>query len=246
VRASRFIFVEGLMGAGKSTLVERLVLSLTEAGIAAVPVWEGPTVEEPNQPLRLSPTLPHPFAPWEDLTVEQYVAESLRRWRRFVAARTTEEEVIVCDGLLVHGNMTDLMLMGAPCSALQAYVLDVVGVLEPFHPLAIYLRRPDVAEALRAIAEERGAAWQDYQVNWKVASPYGRAHGLRGYAGLVDLYVAYRTICDSIFRALPLPTLLVENRGDWHAIYRDVSDFLGVQISDTGVQTASEFRPQYP
>jgi hypothetical protein len=163
VRATRFIFVEGLIG----------------SGISAMPVWEGPTVEEPDQPLRLSPTLPHPFASWEDLTVDQYVAESLRRWRRFVAARTTGQEINVRDGLLFHGNMTDLMLMGAPISALQAYVLDVVAVLKPFQPLAIYLRRPDVAESLGRIVEERGSAWQDYQVNWKVASPYGRSHGLR-------------------------------------------------------------------
>lgn len=233
MRETRFVFVEGLMGAGKTTLVERLVRGLREAGVPAVPVWEGPTLNQPHQPLRISPTLPHPFAPWDDLTIEQYVAESVCRWQSFASTQAAESTVVVCDGLLFHGNMTDLMLMGASYRMLRGYVLDVVGMLGPLSPVVVYLRRPDVAEALHTIAGIRGKAWQDYQVEWKVNSPYGRAHELEGFAGLIQFYHAYRGICDSIFQVLPIPRLVLDHTGDWDVIYRHVSEFIGIQI-DSG------------
>lgn len=230
MRSTRFIFVEGLMGAGKTTLVETLVEHFRKGGVPAAPIWEGPTVEEPDQPLRISPTLPHPFAPWEDLSPGEYVAESLRRWRRFVSEHKDDETIFVCDGLLFHGNMTDLMLMGASSDTLQNYVLAVVDTLQPLGPLAIYLRRPHVAEALRDIVAERGQAWQDYQVNWKVSSPYGQARELDGYDGLVKLYTDYRKTCDSVLQILPIPVLAVEHTGDWTSIYRQVAAFLGTSF----------------
>ena len=240
---TRFIFVEGLMGAGKTTLVVRIVRALREAGISAVPLWEGPTTEEPHQPLRLSPTLPHPYSPWKDLTADQYVAESLLRWRRFIAARSPDDTVVVCDGLLFHGNMTDLMLMDAPVPTLESYVLDVVSALQPLGPVAVHLRRPSVEEALRAVCEERGAAWRDYQVGWKVDSPYGQSRELAGFSGLVALYDDHRAVCDSLFSALPMPTLLVDSTGDWHAADRAVSTFLGIPIPNAPPRAASRTIP---
>lgn len=223
------------MGAGKSTLVAHLTKHLTELGIRAAPVWEGPTTEEANQPLRLSPTLPHPFAPWEDLTIEEFIRESLQRWRHFIDSIVTPDTVYVCDGLLFHGNMTDLMLMGALPPTLQKYVFDVVSTLQTLHPVVIYLRQPDVAKAIGRIGKERGREWQDYQVDWKVSSPYGQSRGLHGTAGLVDLYVAYCAICDGIFQLLPVLTLQVENNRDWRVVYGEIASFLEIPVFNGAV-----------
>ncbi|MHB8597639.1 MAG: hypothetical protein ACYDER_12610 [Ktedonobacteraceae bacterium] len=38
----------------------------------------------------------------------------------------------------------------------------------------------DIARAIRTICDERGSAWEAYQVNWKVASPYGMQRSLQG------------------------------------------------------------------
>jgi thymidylate kinase len=230
MRATDFIFVEGLMGAGKSTMVERIVESLSAAGHPAFPVWEGPTLEEPDQPLRLSPTLPHPFAPWEDLTVEGYVEESLRRWRHYVHAQSQDRRVVVCDGLLFHGNMTDLMLMGASYRVLERYVLDVLAVLRPRRPVVVYLHRPDVAEGLNQIIADRGPSWEAYQVSWKLNSPYGRERGLEGLSGLVELYTSYRDVCDKLLQALPVPALQVERSANWRTMDRTVSEFLRMSL----------------
>src|SRR5687768_14522376 len=76
-RASRFVILEGIMGAGKTTtgkwLAERLGGRFLE---------EGPTHEEPVHPLRVNSKLAHPMAVWEDVSAEEYAAFSLRLWRQ--------------------------------------------------------------------------------------------------------------------------------------------------------------------
>jgi len=223
---TRFVFVEGIMGAGKSTTVEFLCETLKDAVVAAVPLWEGPTLEEPDQPIRVSTSLVHPHAPWEDLSVGDYVATSLERWVAFVAHAKQTSSVTICDGLLFHGNLTDLLLMDAPPRILHAYAASVVRRLLPLHPSVIYLRREAVGQHLQRVVGQRGSAWMHYQVNWKVASPYGKRHSLRGLDGLIDLYTTYRDLCDSIFGELSVPNLLVEHSGDWTADYERMLIFL--------------------
>jgi hypothetical protein len=65
-----------------------------------------------------------------------------------------------------------------------------------------------------------------YQVNWKVLSPYGVQRSLQGFDGLVQLYQAYRSLCDALFAQLQLPKLAICNEGDWEAYYRDILRFL--------------------
>jgi hypothetical protein len=84
----------------------------------------------------------------------------------------------------------------------------------------------DIARAIRTICDERGSAWETYQVNWKVASPYGVHRSLQGFDGLVQLYQNYRAICDDIFARLTLPKLAICNEGDWARYYREILAFL--------------------
>lgn len=226
MKDTRFIFIEGIMGSGKSTTAWFLTEQLQQNGIAARFLAEGPTVEEPEHPLRVATEFPHPNAIWLDLTVEEFVETSLQKWRNFVQAAQQGSGVTVCDGLLFHGNMTDLLLMNADASVLRHYVEQVIECLHPLNPVVIYFYHTDIAQAIRSICNNRGKEWEAYQVNWKVASPYGVQRSLHGFDGLVQLYQTYREICGDIFAQLALPKLAIRNEGDWATYYHDILTFL--------------------
>ncbi len=226
MRNTRFIFVEGIMGAGKSTTAEFLTEQLQQHGFAARFLLEGPTIEEPEHPLRIATEFPHPNAIWLDLTVEEFIERSLQKWHNFVQAALQSATVTVCDGLLFHGNMTDVLLMNAETLVLYQYVAQVIECLHVLNPVVIYFYHTDIARAIRTICDERGSAWEAYQVNWKVASPYGVQRSLQGFDGLVQLYQNYRAICDDIFAGLTLPKLAICNEGDWARYYREILAFL--------------------
>lgn len=226
MRDTRFIFVEGIMGSGKSTTAEFLTEQIRQYGFDARFLAEGPSIEEPEHPLRVATEFPHPNGIWLDLMVEEFIERSLRKWHNFVKMAQQNTTVTVCDGLLFHGNMTDVLLMNAEPLALYQYVAQVIESLHSLNPVVIYFYHNDVAKAIRAICDERGSAWEAYQVNWKVASPYGMQRLLQGYDGLVQLYQDYRALCDDIFAQLRLPKLAICNEGNWATYYHDILTFL--------------------
>jgi hypothetical protein len=159
VRNTRFIFVEGIMGAGKTTATEWLAGYRDDNG-----VWRQGYLEclgartrliaEDGTP-RVSLTLAHPNAVWQDVSIEEFFSRSLALWRSVVAHAS--EDVTICDGLLFHGNLTDLFLMDAPPERLRSYVVEVLATLAPLRPSLIYLRYEDLAEALRTLVGESPA-----------------------------------------------------------------------------------------
>lgn len=226
MRNTRFIFVEGIMGAGKSTTAWFLTEQINGNRLAARFLAEGPTIDEPEHPLRIATTLPHPQGVWLDITIEQFIELSLQRWRNFAQEARQSSTVTVCDGLLFHGNMTDLLLMNAEPEILRYYIEQIIKSIAALNPVIIYLYQADIAHALRAICEARGSKWEAYQVNWKTGSPYAVQSSLHGFEGLVQLYQNYRDLCDDIFARLELPKLAILNEGNWDEYYRAILTFL--------------------
>lgn len=219
------------MGAGKTTAAEFLTNRLHRNGITARFLPEGPTTLQRAHPLRVGPTLSPVRTAWYDITIEEYVALSLEKWRAFAHAAEASAAVTVCDGLLFHGNMTDLLLMDAESQVLHRYVTAVVESIGGLNPTLIYLRSPDIARAVRAVCEERGSEWEAMQVAWKVAIPYGVRRGLQGFEGLSALYQRYVAICDDLYAQLVLPKVAVVRGGDWARGYGDILAFLELRPS---------------
>ena len=64
----------------------------------------------------------------------------------------------------------------------------------------------------------------NYQVNWKLTSPYASRRGLAGLDGLVALYRQYRALTDQLFADLDIPKISIENSRQQWAIYDDMID----------------------
>ena len=229
MRDTRLIFVEGLMGSGKSTTAAFIARQVQRGGLPVRHLPEGGA----GHAIRMMGELAHPFQPWRDVTSAQYRARSLGKWRAFAAEARRSAAVTVCDGQLFHGNMTDLLLMDAESAAIRAYVHDILAIVRDLRPALVYLYQDDLERALRTVCAARGRGWTRYQVSWKLRSPYGRRRHLAGFAGLVALYRAYRELTDATVAGLDIATLALENAaGDWPEYRRTILDFLRLPSVD--------------
>ncbi|WP_454691997.1 hypothetical protein [Achromobacter aloeverae] len=220
----RMVIVEGIMGSGKSTTMRFIAKHLQQSGRPAVPIHER---TDPH-PVRATDELEHWFEPWRDTTPADLAERALARWSAFVERTQSSAEIPILDGQLFHGDLTHLLLMEADAELIAGYVRKLATVIAPLNPFVLYLWQEDVGAAIRTICAERGVEWIDYQVKWKLASPYCVRRGYEGLDGLISLYRDYRRLTDGLFEGLPLAKLAIENSGrEWGVYKRRILHELG-------------------
>ena len=211
----RLVIVEGIMGSGKSITTLNMAQRLNASGIAALGITEG--VE------------PHPIrfdwdVPWSEMPPAQLAKSSVAKWKTYVDSAVLENRISIVDGQLFHGNLTSLFLLEGDPGMIGAYCRDIVLVTTPLRPLLIYFHQTDVDEAIRLIGKERGEDWVNYQINWKLESPYAKRRGLIGVEGLISLYRDYRALTDRLFDDLDMPKISIENTPRAWATYEAIID----------------------
>lgn len=220
------VIVEGIMGSGKSTTMRLVAQRLQDAGQQALPIHER---TEPH-PVRATDELEHWFEPWRDATPKHLAERALARWSTFVQEVQAERCIPVMDGQLFHGDLTHLLLMEAESDLLTNYVQALTKLIAPLNPFVLYLWQEDIDHAIRTVCAERGQAWVEYQVNWKLAAPYSVRRGLKGLEGLIALYRDYRALTDRLFQQLPGAKLAIENSAQaWPTYERNILDALGLR-----------------
>lgn len=212
---SKLVIVEGIMGSGKSLTTLNIARRLEVSGIPAIGITEGAS----PHPIRFDWDLP-----WGEVRPTELATSCVAKWRSFVDSSLVTDHISVVDGQLFHGNLTSLFLLEADVDMIAAYCREIVAVIKPLSPLLIYFRQNDIDSAIRLISTQRGETWVNYQVNWKLESPYARRRGLAGLDGLIALYREYRALTDQLFADLDIPKISIENsRQEW-TIYDDIID----------------------
>lgn len=223
INQCRLVVFEGIMGSSKSTATRRFSEKLAAAGSEVTTYTEA---ADPH-PVRASDDLPDFFMPWMHIDTAELGARVRDKWARFVADRLQDDFVTVMDGQLFHGDLTNLFMMEMARSEISDHMFDLMLVLAPLRPMVVYFRQRDLQHAVRTILEMRGPDWKEYQLGWKLRSPYAVRRQLAGVEGLISMYRDYRGLTDSLFEVLDCPKLAVEtDDGEWAICYRKIDDAL--------------------
>lgn len=197
----KLILVEGIPGAGKSTIAQRAAAEMRTAGLAARWLYE----EEVG----------HTAYVFEDDAAARLVVEELRqrrfegriskavqRWAEFATSLTAGLETVVADGCLFGYLTWSLFWADAPAELIVEYVQLVERALEAAGPLVVHLRPIDLEELWRELQQSRGDHWVGRKVAQVEASPRGARQKLVGFAGLVRYWSEYRGVADELFAGL--------------------------------------------
>ncbi len=219
----RLLIFEGIMGSGKSTATRHFSETLTAAGLQVARYTEAAA----PHPVRATDDLPDFFQPWMFIKASELAAHAREKWGRYVEDRCADEVITVMDGQVFHGDLTNLFMMGMSSEDIAKHVTALLQVLAPLRPLIIYFRQQDLQQALKTILDLRGPSWRDYQLGWKLHSPYALQRQLAGVEGFISMYKDYRGLTDSLFEALDCSKLAIETGGNqWEAHYKEIDSSL--------------------
>jgi thymidylate kinase len=210
----KLIFVDGIVGSGKSRLAQRLWLHLRKSGC---------DVEWFAEPQSGHPL--HDLGDLSTLDAEGAIAVALRAWLSFVAERRATVRVTLLDATLLQATSRFLLAYGIPQSEWQLVLKQILCIAEPLAPALVYLRPNDPASAIDRIASTRGAEWRSYMESMFEGS--GR------FAGMKAHYVERLRQDLELIGDLDLSCLiLISDRDGWDERYVAVCEFLGLDLPE--------------
>jgi hypothetical protein len=209
--------VEGLPGAGKTTLAENLCALVRKSGYAAV--WY------------LEESIDHPV---HGQSLKQarndggFVKACLDSWQQFAEKATNDEVIHVLEGSAFQSTVR--FMMEEELSGIEEYYTRFEEIVSPLAARVVYLRPKDAIEHSQLTSLSRGDVWTRKVSSYLEKTAYSKSHGLIGTSGMHRFWADYSLLCDRIVRtsALPVKTINVKP-GEWERHSAEAADFFGLE-----------------
>lgn len=235
MHSTKLIFVEGLPGLGKTTAASWLAARLASEGMKVNLYLE----TQPEHPLNVGGDL-HPAGNTSGAALfgryrpENYIQESLDKWRSFVGVALKEESINVLDSYPFQNAVRVLLQLNTPTDRMRDYTFQVEELTASLRPVLIYFTHGDIPSMINhfnQIGEQRGQGWVDYVVDLVAHCPYAAARHLEGYDGLLTFIVDYKLLIDSLVNQSRLPRIILDNcTKDYAGCYRQAETFLDLSV----------------
>jgi predicted kinase len=216
---TRLVLIEGMIGAGKSTMAGRLERRLTARGEKARAYLEFAE----DHPLRTKAVdllrAAHPEPVWapgdvaEDGLARDRSVYGVEQWGRLAARCRDGGQTVILESTFLQNSVMPLFLNGAPAGECQELFTRIEEQLAPARPLLVYLRPIDTAAAVARVHGARSAAWTDWNLASVAAFPWARSRDLHGREAVIALYRAWEVVVE-----------LNDPQDDWDAALRHIDE----------------------
>lgn len=170
---------------------------------------------------RLMPYKIYDALPWE---TERLVM--LDKWKSFTES-AQEHLIYVFNAVLLQNPMCETMMrFGFAQEQSLEYIRSIAEIIAPLEPAVIYLKSGDIAENIRAAAEER-PGWLDEVISYHVNGAYGKSIGAKGFDGYIACLEERQRRELEILPELGLQSLVLDGpRQEWN---NRICSFIGVR-----------------
>lgn len=192
----RLILIDGLPGAGKSTLAK----SIGDEFQALV--WYE---TDPEHPLHPIPT-DEIGAAWPDIheriSAESFAEISLSRWR---SAIDRFEGNIVFESFPFQSAIRVLFQINAAPALIADYWNEWQAVVTRCSPHLVFLRTIDSSQLIDDVAEVRGSAWMSYLSVAVEQMPWCTSRHASGWSAVQAFLSAYNATVESLVSEAKIP-----------------------------------------
>ena len=146
----RLILIEGMIGAGKSTMAARLAAVLTERGQNVKAFNEFAD----DHPIRtrhvdlLRAADPGPMSSYDAC-----------QWNALADRCARGSHGVILESMFLQNSVLPLFVDDAPSAVVKEVFDDIAARIAPVAPLLVYLRPSDIADAIRRVHADRGEPW---------------------------------------------------------------------------------------
>ncbi len=164
---------------------------------------------------RLLPYKIYDFLPWE---TEMPVM--LAKWQNFCKKALKSDTVHVFNCVFLQNPMCETMMrFGFALDQSQSYISEIADIIQPLHPVVIYLKNDDTQASVERAAQER-EGWLDAVINYHVNGAYGKSIGAVGFDGYIRCLEKRQRRELEILSTLHVTSYVIENpQRDWSAAY---------------------------
>jgi hypothetical protein len=214
---TKLILIEGIPGAGKTTIAEKIARHCQDHGREVKQYPEG-CEKRPNL-RRVKPRLYEGQSP-DEAFFERHEA----CWRKFGKAAARRDALHVFESALLQLHLNEMLLWrDTGEEAMLAHCARLANTVLPLSPVMIYLNPPDI----RRVSEERvhpdGTRWIDWVANYIEQSAYGKRTGARGPGGAMEYFALRKRLELKALKQLPIPYTVIDIPDyDWDGIWQKI------------------------
>jgi predicted kinase len=198
VGAAQLIFIEGMIGSGKTTTAMQVGDWLSRRGETARVFCEY--------------AADHPI----QTRSEDRLRAAADQWCRLAERCLRDRQTIILESSFLQNSVMPAFIAGAPARTVNEIFTRIQRQVAPAEPLLVYLRPSDTGAAIARIHRTRGEPWSSRNVAFVENSPWARRRNLQGQDAVVKLYQAWEPIVTRLYRRYPFPKIMVTDpQNDW-------------------------------
>ncbi len=169
---------------------------------------------------------------YDGLPLEKHCRLLIDNWADFAEKAEQTDGIYIFECCFIQNPVTVMLgRHNAPKQAIIDHVTEVYQKIKKLHPAVIYYHQSDMKATIERAAKERPPEWLDGITWYFTEQGYGKANGLEGFAGLIEVLQVRKTIEMELLRSLPADTLLVDNSDrDWSRSLDEIRRFLDGKI----------------
>jgi hypothetical protein len=120
--------------------------------------------------------------------LQEYREIYRQRWFRFAHAHQNDHVAFVFECAFFQSHITELFGHHlAEENTIIAFLAELIAPVRYLNPQIHYIEAQNYADRIRTTGVERGE-WLKDVVTWVETSPYGKAHGLQGFEGMMHFF----------------------------------------------------------
>jgi len=188
-----------------------------------------------NHPEAMPQALIDELAPhdvYDGLPMAEYCRLALELWRAFCQVAAQSDTVTILECCLLQNPLTVLLARhDADPQAARKHIASIAAIVQPLHPLVIYLSPYDARAALDRVRAERPIEWADFVIWYLTGQAYGQTHPVAGWEGVIQFYAMRQKLEVKLLTGLPLPSLVIEHAGqEWERCNAEIVHFVDAHL----------------